>query len=65
MRKSANPNLSSGLEFGIPEFIPSPLNTIFGFYLAIMILFITVNIIIINGTVSLVKNIYEIRLQID
>lgn len=56
---------SFGKDFGIPEFIPFPLNTIFGFFMSILILFITVNIITINGTVRLIKNIYEIKSQSD
>ena len=38
---------------------------LFGFSVAITILFIVVNIIIVNGTVSLIKNIYEVKSQID
>ena len=52
-----------GSRFGIPEFIPFPLNAILGFYFSIMILFVAVNLISVNGTVSFIKNIYELRLR--
>ena len=56
-------NSIDGYRFGIPEFIPYPLNTILGFYLSIITLFITINLLLINGIVNFIKNIYELRLK--